>query len=499
MAAATWRQRHRSGQASRRLKSRSSSTSRSSPKAKRSRNIDSLAQEDRRGRRPRRPDRRRTRKLGQPTNGEEFDFEKEVEPWLGEQGRPLPAGLRRRRLRRLRRGDADHGRRRQRRNSSTSRSKRTTNRPKNGSYEGVDFKVAGRRKHALASSAASLVIAEDEAIFKVDGRRLQGRDLAGRRGHLHQRRSPTSPATAPPTSSSTSARLIEEAGSEIDSETKLFLDSVGIEPKEATAVASLVPGSEQVEIDLSTNLSGDNPPQRRRLGAARLAAGDLGRRLRLGRIRRAASTKGSTGSTRKGSRARCHAAQAEADAEGIGDRPRSDRRLDRRRRRSSSTGNSESSLGGGDSPGSRRRHPGQEHRRQPRPLPPLDRHPGVTAVTAKAQRLLDPQPRTGPPARSSSSPRAAASRSATAWRRPCRASRKRAGPSPTRRDLQGSRSAPSARRRSPSYVDGGSALKLATALMPPDEKTSRKRSRTCRRSIIWRWGPKRRGTSLPPS
>jgi hypothetical protein len=54
--------------------------------------------------------------------------------------------------------------------------------------------------------------------------------------------------------------LIEEAGGEIDDETQLFLDTVGIEPDEATAVASLVPGSSQVEIDLSTNVSGDNPP-----------------------------------------------------------------------------------------------------------------------------------------------------------------------------------------------------------------------------------------------
>jgi hypothetical protein len=54
--------------------------------------------------------------------------------------------------------------------------------------------------------------------------------------------------------------LIEESGNEIDPETQTFLDSVGIEPREATAVASLIPGSDQIEIDLSTNLSGDNPP-----------------------------------------------------------------------------------------------------------------------------------------------------------------------------------------------------------------------------------------------
>ena len=54
--------------------------------------------------------------------------------------------------------------------------------------------------------------------------------------------------------------LIEESGGEIDAETETFLDAVGIEPDEATAVASLVPGSDQIEIDLSTDVSGDNPP-----------------------------------------------------------------------------------------------------------------------------------------------------------------------------------------------------------------------------------------------
>jgi hypothetical protein len=54
--------------------------------------------------------------------------------------------------------------------------------------------------------------------------------------------------------------LIEEAGGEIDSESQIFLDALGIEPEEATAVASVVPGSDQVEINFSTNVSGENPP-----------------------------------------------------------------------------------------------------------------------------------------------------------------------------------------------------------------------------------------------
>ncbi len=54
--------------------------------------------------------------------------------------------------------------------------------------------------------------------------------------------------------------LIEESGGAIDPEAKNFLDTIGIKAEEATALASVVPGSEQVEIDVSSTLSGENPP-----------------------------------------------------------------------------------------------------------------------------------------------------------------------------------------------------------------------------------------------
>jgi hypothetical protein len=53
--------------------------------------------------------------------------------------------------------------------------------------------------------------------------------------------------------------LIQQSGGMIDPDAKLFLESSGIEPKGATALASLVPGSNQVEIDFATNVNGDRP------------------------------------------------------------------------------------------------------------------------------------------------------------------------------------------------------------------------------------------------
>jgi hypothetical protein len=49
--------------------------------------------------------------------------------------------------------------------------------------------------------------------------------------------------------------LIEKAGSQIPPETETFFDLTGIEPREATAVATLKAHSEQIELDLATNVT----------------------------------------------------------------------------------------------------------------------------------------------------------------------------------------------------------------------------------------------------
>ncbi len=49
--------------------------------------------------------------------------------------------------------------------------------------------------------------------------------------------------------------MIQEAKGSIDSETEAGLALLGIEPRKATAVATMVPHSDQVELDLSTNIS----------------------------------------------------------------------------------------------------------------------------------------------------------------------------------------------------------------------------------------------------
>jgi hypothetical protein len=188
--------------------------------------------------------------------GEEFDFEKEVEPWLGERG-----GLF---LREYEGQDfegygaaiqaTDEG---EARDFVDTQLESEDEEVTDGSYQGVDFKVQ-EDETTIGVFDGLVVFAEDEAIFKEMVDASNGDNLGGEAAY-------TDAVADVPDASAANVfvdigALIEEAGGEIDDQTQLFLDTVGIEPDEATAVASLVPGSGQVEIDLSTNVSGENPP-----------------------------------------------------------------------------------------------------------------------------------------------------------------------------------------------------------------------------------------------
>ena len=189
--------------------------------------------------------------------GESFDFEKEVEPWLGKR-----AGLF------LREYDGEDF-------NGFGVAIETTDEgaaadfvdkvsagedepARRGSYEGVDFRVATDDGTTFGVFDGFVALAETEAIFKAMVDASGGESLGGEAAYSD------AVANLPADSAADVfvdvGGLIDESGGEIDGETQLFLDSVGIEPADATAVASLVPGSDHLEIDFSTNLSGDKPP-----------------------------------------------------------------------------------------------------------------------------------------------------------------------------------------------------------------------------------------------
>ncbi|HET7122434.1 MAG TPA: DUF3352 domain-containing protein [Solirubrobacterales bacterium] len=189
-------------------------------------------------------------------DGEEFDFSKEVEPWLGERAGFFAQDFDGEDFHHY--GVAievtDEGEASDFVDKITEKEDEPA---KDGSYEGVDFKVAADDGSTVGVFDGFLAVAEDEATFKQMVDSSEGEALAGEDTY-------TSAVGNVPGGSADVyvdiGALIDEAGSEIEPDTQLFLDSVGIEPDEATAVASLIPGSDQIEIDLSTDLSGENPP-----------------------------------------------------------------------------------------------------------------------------------------------------------------------------------------------------------------------------------------------
>ncbi len=190
--------------------------------------------------------------------GEPFDFEKEIDPWLGDE-----AGL-------FAKSDSgggedlsgygiavqveDEG---EAEKFVEKQAEKEGEPGKDGSYQGIDFKIDDEGQ-AVGVFDGLLLIAEDEAVFKEAVDASEGENLA------EQERFGTAIEGVPGDSVADVyvdiGGLIDQSGKEIEPQMKAFLETTGIEPENATAVASLVPGSEQVEIDVSTNVAGKNPP-----------------------------------------------------------------------------------------------------------------------------------------------------------------------------------------------------------------------------------------------
>jgi hypothetical protein len=191
------------------------------------------------------------------SSGEELDFEKEVEPWLGEKG-----GLS------FEHYDGNnftgYGVAIQvtdtaaAQNFIDEKAKSGDEPVKDGSYEGVDFKVQGDDGTTIGIIGDFLAVAENEAAFKGMVDASKGESLADEDSF-------SSTISAAPSGSLADVfvdvgGLIKQSGGSIDAEAQQFLDSAGLNPSNATAVASLIPGSNQVEVDFSSDLAGENPP-----------------------------------------------------------------------------------------------------------------------------------------------------------------------------------------------------------------------------------------------
>lgn len=191
-------------------------------------------------------------------DGEPFDYAKEVEPWLGEN-----AGVA---FQRLEDGDltglviavqtTDAEATQKFIDTQSGESKDPY---EDASYEGIDFKLGGSENQAIGIVDDSLVVAEGEAGFKAAVDASQGESLADE-AQFNDAIAAASDGSLADAYVDVGGLIDQSSGDGIDPQAQEILQSAGIDPSEATAVASVIPGSDQIEIDLSSDLGGEEAP-----------------------------------------------------------------------------------------------------------------------------------------------------------------------------------------------------------------------------------------------
>jgi len=189
--------------------------------------------------------------------GQPFDYETEVEPWLGKEGGLFAA--------KYAGGDFEgYGVALQTEDEDAAwkfvekETEAEDEPPKSGSYEGVDFKVTADEGQAIGVFDGLLVIAEDEAVFKDAVDASEGESLADQ--ERYEKATSSLPGQSAADLFLDVGAMIRQSGGDLDPQAKSFFEGAGIDLEEATAVASLIPGSESLEIDLSTDVAEEGSP-----------------------------------------------------------------------------------------------------------------------------------------------------------------------------------------------------------------------------------------------
>lgn len=188
-------------------------------------------------------------------SGEPFDFESEVEPWLGER-----AGFA------WRDGDQDTPTIAVESTDTEATqdfvdkmARRSKEGYRDGSYDGVAYKVGGEDDEVIGLIGDFLVSAEDERAFKAAVDAAEGESLADL-ARYEDAISAASDASLADAYIDVGG-LIEASEDGLDEEARQALDSLGIDPSDATAVASVIPSADRIEVELSGDLAGQEPPE----------------------------------------------------------------------------------------------------------------------------------------------------------------------------------------------------------------------------------------------
>lgn len=189
-------------------------------------------------------------------SGSSFDFEEDVEPWLGEKGGIWLGSYD---------GDDFNSAGFAVQSSDDAAAQEFIDKfteeegkdAEDASYEGVDYKIEPDEGEVVGLIDGFLVFTEREDDFKAmvdasDGESLaEDADYEDAVGGV--------PGGSVADVYVDIGALVDESGGIGSEEDEVFLDAFGLAPGEATAVASLVPGSDTLEIDLSTDVTGDRP------------------------------------------------------------------------------------------------------------------------------------------------------------------------------------------------------------------------------------------------
>lgn len=218
--------------------------------------------------------------------GQPFDYEKEVQPWLGSEGGFFAEEYK----------DGDfHGYGVALQTEDEGAAWRFVQKEaeeegepaKSGSYQGVDFEVTADQGQAIGVFDGLVVLAEDEATFKDAVDASEGESLVD--SHNYQSATSSLPSKSAADLFLDVGALIRASSGGVDPQAKSFLEGLGIDPNEMTAVASVIPGSESIEIDLTTDAAEEEEPAgdgSKMLGAlpgssvAAFASAEFGKRLR---------------------------------------------------------------------------------------------------------------------------------------------------------------------------------------------------------------------------
>jgi hypothetical protein len=191
-------------------------------------------------------------------DGEPVDFAKEIEPWLGER-----AGVF---FEQLEEGNEFSGVGAIVESTDTDASQefvdtevKTSDDPyKAASYEGVDFEVGGSEGNAIGVVGDFLVVAEREEVFTEVVDASKGESLAAEDTFAKAISAASDGSLADVYVDV--GKLIDQSGGQIDPTARQILGNAGIDPSEATAVASIVPGADQVAVEFSSDLAGQEAP-----------------------------------------------------------------------------------------------------------------------------------------------------------------------------------------------------------------------------------------------